>query len=105
MTPDQLTAASFSSYPPQARQFAIAHLALLQQLPIAVAPAFLREIIVFDWRFPAERHTFERQCVWLESLAPEQRARLLAPFLQISVFRPRWRQRTGWVLRSPSWKS
>ena len=85
MTPDQLTAASFSSYPPQARQFAVAHLALLQQLPIAVAPAFLREIIVFDWRFPAERHTFERQCVWLESLTPEQRGRLLAPFRQISM--------------------
>jgi hypothetical protein len=85
MTPDQLTAASFSSYPPQARQFAIAHLALLQQLPIAVAPAFLREIIVFDWRFPAERRTFERQCVWLESLTPEQRAHLLARFRQISM--------------------
>jgi hypothetical protein len=85
MTPDQLTAASFASYPPQARQFATAHLALLQQLPIAVAPAFLREIIVFDWRFPAERRTFERQCVWLESLTPEQRARLLAPFRQISM--------------------
>ena len=85
MTPDQLTAASFSGYPPQARQFAVAHLALLQQLPIAVAPAFLREIIVFDWRFPAERETFEKQCVWLESLAPEQRARLLAPFQQITM--------------------
>ena len=85
MTPDQLTAASFSGYPLQARQFAVAHLALLQQLPIAVAPAFLREIIVFDWRFPAERHTFERQCVWLESLTPQQRARLLAPFQQISM--------------------
>ena len=58
---------------------------MLQQLPIAVAPAFLREIIVFDWRFPAERHTFERQCVWLESLTAEQRGRLLAPFQQISV--------------------
>jgi hypothetical protein len=85
MTPDQLTAASFAGYPPQARQFAIAHLPLLQQLPIAVAPAFLREIIVFDWRFPAERRTFERQCVWLESLTPEQRMRLLAPFRQISM--------------------
>jgi hypothetical protein len=85
MTPDQLTAASFASYPPEARQFAAAHLALLQQLPIAVAPAFLREIIVFDWRFPAERRTFERQCMWLESLTPEQRALLLAPFRQIRV--------------------
>jgi hypothetical protein len=85
MTPDQLTAASFAGYPPQARQFAIAHLPLLQQLPIAVAPAFLREIIAFDLRFPAERRTFERQCVWLESLTSEQRARLLAPFRQISM--------------------
>ena len=85
MTPDQLTAASFSSYPPQARQFATTHLALLQELPIAVAPAFLREIIVFDWRFPAERGTVERQCVWLESLTPEQRGRLLAPFRQITM--------------------
>jgi hypothetical protein len=85
MTPDQLTAASFASYPPEARQFAVAHLALLQQLPIAVAPAFLREIIVFDWRFPAERRTFEQQCVWLESLTPENRERLLAPFRQITM--------------------
>src|ERR1700744_1930517 len=85
MTPDQLTAASFASYPPEARQFAVAHLALLQQLPISVAPAFLREIIVFDWRFPAERRTFERQCAWLESLSADQRARLIAPFEQISV--------------------
>ena len=85
MTPDQLTAASFASYPPEARQFAVAHLALLQQLPIAVAPAFLREIIVFDWRFPAERRTFEQQCVWLESLTPEHRGRLLAPFRQITM--------------------
>ena len=85
MTPDQLTAASFSTYPPKARQFAIDHLALLRQLPVSVAPAFLREIIVFDWRFPAERRTFERQCAWLESLPPDQRARLLAPFQQISI--------------------
>ncbi|HEY1965723.1 MAG TPA: hypothetical protein VGG59_12365, partial [Acidobacteriaceae bacterium] len=85
MTPDQLTAASFASYPPEARQFAAAHLALLQQLPIAVAPAFLREIIVFDWRFPAERRTFEQQCVWLESLTPEHREQLLAPFRQITM--------------------
>src|SRR6201987_540329 len=85
MTPDQLTAPSFANSPPEARQLGVAPLALLQQLPIAVAPAFLREIIVFDWRFPAERRTFERQCMWLESLTPEHRARLLAPFREISM--------------------
>ncbi len=85
MTPDQLTAASFSSYPPQARQFAAAHLPLLRQLPVAVAPAFLREIIVYDWRFPAERRNFDRQCAWLESLPSEQRVALIAPFQQVTV--------------------
>lgn len=85
MIPDQLTAASFSGYPPLARQFAVQHLSLLRQLPLSVAPAFLREIIVLDYRFPAERRTFERQCTWLESLPPEQRAKLLAPFQQIRV--------------------
>ncbi|HEX6772830.1 MAG TPA: hypothetical protein VF126_12435 [Acidobacteriaceae bacterium] len=85
MTPEQLTAGSFSGYPPQARQFAADHLALLRQLPLSVAPAFLREIIALDWRFPAERRTFERQCRRLESLPPEQRAKLIAPFQQIHV--------------------
>ena len=98
MTPDKLTAASFASYPPHARQFAIDHLALLRQLPLSVAPAFLREIIGFDWRFPAERHTFERQCAWLESLPAEQRARLIAPFEKISV--PATLVAKDWV-RSP----
>jgi hypothetical protein len=98
MMPDQLTAASFASYPPQARQFAIDHLALLQQLPVSVAPAFLREIIGFDWRFPAERRTFERQCAWLESLPAEQRARLIAPFEKINV--PAALAAKDWV-RSP----
>jgi hypothetical protein len=93
--PAQLTAASFAAYPPEARQFATAHLALLQQLPLAVAPAFLREIIVYDWRFPAERRTFERQCAWLQSLPAEERAALLAPFRQISL--PAALQAKDWV--------
>lgn len=85
MTPAALTAASFAAYPPQAQHFATQHLALLQQLPLTIAPAFLREIIAYDWRFPAERRTFERQCAWLESLAPAERDRLLAPFRQITL--------------------
>lgn len=98
MTPDQLTAASFAGYPPIARQFAADHLALLRQMPLSVAPAFLREIIAFDWRFPAERRTFERQCAWLESLPASRRAALIAPFQRISV--PPVLASTDWV-RSP----
>ena len=83
MTPAQLSAASFQQYPAEAQRFAQEHLPLLRELPLAIAPAFLREIIVLDYRFPAERRTFERQCRWLESLQADERSRLLAPFRQI----------------------
>lgn len=85
LTPAALSEASFQGYPPEARAFAVAHLSLLRELPLAVAPAFLREIITYDWRFPAERRTFERQCAWLVSLPPEERVAKLAPFRQITL--------------------
>ncbi len=85
LTPASLSDGSFGGYPPEGRAFAIQHLALLQQLPLAVAPAFLREIITYDWRFPAERRTFERQCAWLVSMPADERAAKLAPFRLITL--------------------
>jgi hypothetical protein len=52
---NQLTAASFAAYPPEARQLAVKQIALLQRLPLAFLPLLLRELIVYDWKFPAER--------------------------------------------------
>ena len=67
MLPNQLTPASFAAYPPEARHLATARVALLRRLPLAFLPLLLRELIVYDWKFPAERADLERQFRYLES--------------------------------------
>lgn len=69
MVPNQLTPASFAQYPPEARQLATQQIALLQRLPLAFLPLLLRELIVYDWKFPAERAEVNRQFRYLGTLA------------------------------------
>lgn len=85
MQPAELSAAGFSTYPLQAGEFARQHLILLRQLPLALAVIVLREVIRYDWRFPAERRTLESQFSWLESLPAEKRNQILGPFAQLSL--------------------
>ncbi len=80
MEPAALRPESFSSYPPQARAFVIAHLALLRSLPMPLVPLLLRELIAYDWRFPAEQAELERQMKYLQSLTEAQRHNQLAGF-------------------------
>jgi hypothetical protein len=70
MLPENLTAASFAAYPPEARKLAEDNLAILRRLPLAFLPLLLRELIVYDWKFPAERADLNRQFTYLGSLAP-----------------------------------
>ena len=85
MFPSQLTSEQFRSYPPQGRRLATEHLTLLQQLPASFVPVLLREIIVYDWKFPAERSELERHLAFLASLSPEKRQQLMAGFAQIRL--------------------
>jgi hypothetical protein len=85
MLPRQLKAGKFKDYPAEARQLAIRHLELLRELPVSFAPLLLRELIDYDWKFPAERRQLDRQLVYLESLRPEQRQQLMAGFAQLSI--------------------
>ncbi len=85
MRPDQLRPEDFGSYAPQAREFAIAHLALLQQLPITICPSFLQQVQQFDTSFPAEQGALRRQCDALTHLPPDQLGALLKPFQEIRV--------------------
>ena len=55
MLPNQLVPESFGSYPAEAKRLAASHIALLQRLPLGFVPLLLRELIVYDWKFPAER--------------------------------------------------
>lgn len=69
MLPDQLTAESFAAYPPEARKLATRNIEILRRLPLAFVPLLLRELIVYDWKFPAERVDLDRQFAYLGSLS------------------------------------
>jgi hypothetical protein len=85
MLPRDLTAEQFAGYPPEARKMAVAHLAALQQLPLSFAPSLLREVIDYDYKFPAERAAIDRELGYLSSLSPAQMQECFQAFSQISV--------------------
>lgn len=95
MLPNQLAAESFSGYPPEARRQAVRQLALLRRLPLAFAPLLLRELIVYDWKFRAERQDLDRQFTWLKSLSPQELAKAIAVFSQLRL--PNTLDKTDWV--------
>ncbi len=72
MLPGDLKAEQFKSYPPEARKLATEYLRELQQLPLSFLPSLLRELIDYDFRFPAERRAQEGELANLRSLSADQ---------------------------------
>ena len=87
MLPADLTTADFASFPPEARATATAHLPILRQLPLALAPFTLRELSGFDWKLPAERRAVLTQLDTLATASPTERETLLAGFRSINLGR------------------
>jgi hypothetical protein len=85
MTLQQIHSEQFQSYPPQAKQIATSHITLLQQLPLAFLPLLLRELIVYDWKFPAERDEIDRQLRYLASLTTGQLSNAMSSFAQVKL--------------------
>jgi hypothetical protein len=85
MLPKDLTAGQFNHYPPQARNLAQQHLVLFQQLPLAFLPLLLREVIGYDWKFPAERKEIDNQFTYLTPLTPEQLQKEFADFTKLRL--------------------
>lgn len=85
MIPSQLKAEHFASYPPQARSVATRNLVLLQQLPIIFVPIFLRELIVYDWKFPAERRDLDGQLSYLSGQSKTHLDQIFSGFAQLSL--------------------
>ena len=85
MRPLQLKAEEFSGYPPQAQAFVLAHLATLQQLPLAFVPSLLEEWIDYDTRFPLERAALDREAAMLGALSPTQLSSLFHAFAQVRI--------------------
>ena len=55
------------------------------ELPMGFAPFLLKELIGYDWKFPAERRELEQQLAYLESLTGEQTGRQMAVFAQLRL--------------------
>ncbi len=85
MLPRDLTADSFRAYPPRARAIAALQVALLRDLPIGFLPLLLRELISYDWKFPAERAELDRQFAYLSSRAVDARAQLMTAFAGLRI--------------------
>jgi hypothetical protein len=85
MLPNQLTADQFKTYPPRAREIATGALDLLRQLPLAFLPLLLRELIVYDWKFPAEQNELDRQIGYLNGLSSQQRSLVMAGFAGVRL--------------------
>ncbi len=72
MLPANLKAADFANYPAGARAIAVAHLSVLQQLPLSFAPSLLSEWIEYQNKFPAERAAIDHEVATLSELTPAQ---------------------------------
>lgn len=85
MLPSELNAEQFSNYPPEARRLAVDHITLLAALPLGFLPLLLRELIAYDWKFPAERSELDNQFAYLGSLSSPRLTETMAAFARLRL--------------------
>jgi len=85
MLPSDLKPGQFNGYPPEARKLVTGYIAALQRLPLSFLPSLLREVIEYDFKFPAERRALEKELANLHSLSAEQTKDWLQGFAQIRL--------------------
>jgi hypothetical protein len=85
MLPRDLNAEQFAGYPPEARKLAVANLETLRQLPLSFLPVMLREVIDYDFKFPAERQAINSELIVLGALSPVQLKEWFQAFSQLSL--------------------
>lgn len=85
MLPSDLKPEQFAGYPPEARKLVTNYLGTLRQLPLSFVPSLLRELIDYDFKFPAERKAREKELANLSSLSPDRVRELLQAFVRIRL--------------------
>ena len=85
MLPAELKLESFKNYAPEARKLATQNLDSLRRLPLAFLPGMLREVIEYDYKFPAERRSLDKELANLRSLSLEQSQQWFQSFAQITI--------------------
>ena len=85
MLPADLQATQFDRYPPVAKRLVVAHLEVIRQLPLVFVPSLLREVIDYDFKFPAERVLIDHELATLSKLSPQQLKEWFNEFRECSV--------------------
>jgi hypothetical protein len=88
MEPRDLKPEQFSGYPPEATKLIAAHLEALRELPLSFVPGLLREVIDYDYKFPAERVALEQELDALSALSTAQRGDWFGNFERFSISTP-----------------
>jgi hypothetical protein len=85
MLPTELTAESFRDYPPKGRALAVENLVLLRNLPVGFVPFLLKDMLVFDWKFPCEQRDLTNQLIYLSKLSEQQRKHEMDAFAALKL--------------------
>lgn len=85
MQPSDLKPEEFAKYPLEARKLIVVHLEAVRQLPLSFVPNLLREVIDYDFKFPAERFAIERELAVISSLSGTEREDWFRGFAQITL--------------------
>jgi hypothetical protein len=85
MLPVDLEPEHFTAYPPEAKKLAMANLPMLRSLPLIFLPNLLRELIEYDYKFPAERSTMSRELDTLSALPAARLAQWFQGFNQLTI--------------------
>lgn len=73
MQPRDLNSELFAGYPPEAKKLVAEHLESLRLLPLSFVPGLLREVMDYDFKFPAERQSIDSELKQISALSPAQR--------------------------------
>ena len=85
MLPRDLKPEQFERYPTEAKKLVRNHVGTLQRLPLSFVPSLLREVIDYDFKFPAERTAVEKELANLSSLSAEQTQIWFHAFAEIEL--------------------
>jgi hypothetical protein len=85
MQPGDLKPEQFKAYPPEARKVAVEYIGTLRQLPLSFLPSLLREVLEYDYKFPIERSTVDKELAVVAALSPEDRSAWYQGFTQIKL--------------------
>jgi hypothetical protein len=87
MLPTELRPENFAVYPPEARKMVGDYMSTLRRLPLSFVPGLLRELIEYDFKFPAERNARAKELAYLSSLSDGELKECFAAFAQIQLSR------------------